>query len=236
MELDVAPVAQDLSMWALFLKADIVVKLVMLALALASVWSWAVAIDKWMQFGDLATRAKAFEKRFWSGAPLEELEESATDRPRDAMARVFAAGAREWREARRAGGQISAVQLGLMQERCDRMMHAAIAREVAQAGRGLPVLASIGSAAPFIGLFGTVWGIMNAFTDIAAAQETNLAIVAPGIAEALFATALGLVAAIPAVVFFNKFTGDLDGFADRLEGFADEFSARLSRRLGERAV
>jgi biopolymer transport protein TolQ len=121
-----------------------------------------------------------------------------------------------------------------MLDRVDRLMQAQIAREMQRASRSLGVLATVGASAPFIGLFGTVWGIMNAFTNIAQQQQTNLAVVAPGIAEALFATALGLVAAIPAVIFYNKFTGDLDRFGDRLDTFSDEVAARLSRRLGER--
>jgi biopolymer transport protein TolQ len=228
-----APGASDVTIWTLFSEADPVVKGVMLMLALASVWTWAVAIDKWMQFGELEGKARQFEKVFWSGQSLEELDDRYSDRPRDPLARVFAAAAREWRELRR-GSQVTAVAADLMVDRCDRLMQAQIARELERAGRGFGVLATVGAVAPFIGLFGTVWGIMNAFTNIAAQQQTNLAVVAPGIAEALFATALGLVAAIPAVVFYNKFTGDLDRFADRLEGFADEVAARLSRRLGER--
>jgi biopolymer transport protein TolQ len=225
----------DLSMLHLFLKAGPIVKVVMLILAAASVWSWAVAIDKFLQFGDLKSRAKAFERTFWSGQSLEELDASITDRPRDALARVFAAGAREWRDIRRAGG-VSAAQAHLVQERCDRLMQAQISRETARASKGLGVLATIGSGAPFVGLFGTVWGIMSAFTSIAATRETSLAVVAPGIAEALFATAMGLAAAIPSVVFYNKFSSDLDQFSDRLETFADEVAARLSRRLAERLI
>ncbi|MGE0046741.1 MAG: protein TolQ [Hyphomonadaceae bacterium] len=233
MENEAPGIAQDITIWALFLEADPVVKVVMLILVVASLWTWAIAVDKWMGFGEIEGKARQFEKVFWSGQSLEELDDRYSDRPRDALARVFAAGAREWRDLRR-GVQLSAHGATLMIERVDRLMQAQIARELERAGRGFGVLASVGAAAPFIGLFGTVWGIMNAFTNIANQQQTNLAVVAPGIAEALFATALGLVAAIPAVIFYNKFTGDLDRLADRLEGFSDEVSARLSRRLGER--
>jgi biopolymer transport protein TolQ len=229
------PVSADISLVSLFAKADPVVKGVMLMLALASLWSWAVAIDKWLQFGDLNGKARQFEKMFWSGQSMESLDDAVSDRPRDALARVFAAAAREWRDARRAGAMPSG-QVGLVQERCDRLMQAQIQREIGRAGRGLAVLATVGAAAPFIGLFGTVWGIMNSFSAIAVAKETNLAVVAPHIAEALFATAMGLAAAIPAVIFYNKFAGDLDRFADRLENFSDEVAARLSRRLSERAA
>jgi biopolymer transport protein TolQ len=228
-----AGVEHDLTIWGLILAADPVVKAVMFALAVASLWSWAVAIEKWMQFGDMERRARQFERAFWSGQSIEELDERVSDRPSDALARVFAAAAREWREARRTG-QITPGAATLLSERCDRLMQSAIARELQRAGKGLPVLATIGSSAPFIGLFGTVWGIMNAFTSIAREQQTNLAVVAPGIAEALFATALGLLAAIPAVVFFNKFNTDLDHLGERLDGFSDEVAARISRRLSER--
>jgi biopolymer transport protein TolQ len=225
--------AEQITVWTLFLEADPVVKGVMLVLALASVWSWAIAVDKWLQFGELETNARKFERAFWSGRSFEDVEEGGTERPRDALARVFAAAAREWRDARRAGG-MSAEAATMLLERVDRLMQAQVARELGRASRSLSVLATVGASAPFVGLFGTVWGIMNAFTNIAQQQQTNLAVVAPGIAEALFATALGLVAAIPAVIFYNKFAGDLDRFGDRLDTFSDEVAARLSRRLSER--
>jgi biopolymer transport protein TolQ len=223
--------AEQITVWTLFLQADPVVKGVMLVLAVASIWSWAIAVDKWLQFGELEQNARKFEREFWSGRSLDETEDRG-DRPRDALARVYAAASREWRDARRTGTGGDNAQL--MLDRVDRLMQAQISRELGRASRNMGVLASVGASAPFIGLFGTVWGIMNAFTNIAAQQQTNLAVVAPGIAEALFATALGLVAAIPAVIFYNKFTGDLDRFGDRLDTFSDEVSARLSRRLSER--
>jgi biopolymer transport protein TolQ len=220
----------QITILTLFLQADPVVKAVMLILAVASVWCWAVAVDKWMHFGELDAQARKFEREFWSGRSMDDLE--AGDRGRDALSRVFAAASREWREARRVG--ITPEGSQQMLDRVDRLMQAQITREMQRASRNLGVLATVGASAPFIGLFGTVWGIMNAFTNIAQQQQTNLAVVAPGIAEALFATALGLVAAIPAVIFYNKFTGDLDRFGDRLDTFSDEVAARLSRRLGER--
>jgi len=224
--------AEQITVWSLFLEADPVVKGVMLILAVASIWSWAIAVEKWLQFGDLDAQARKFEREFWSGRSMEDVDDRGSDKPRDALSRVFAAASREFREARRAGLVGDAGQQLL--DRVDRLMQAQISREMARASRNLGVLATVGASAPFIGLFGTVWGIMNAFTNIAAQQQTNLAVVAPGIAEALFATALGLVAAIPAVIFYNKFSGDLDRFADRLETFSDEVAVRLSRRLGER--
>ena len=222
---------EQITVLTLFLQADPVVKGVMLILAVASIWSWAIAVEKWLQFGELEQNARKFEREFWSGRSLDDLEDRS-DKPRDALARVYAAASREWREARRTGGVTENAQF--MLDRVDRLMQAQVSREMGRASRNMGVLATVGASAPFIGLFGTVWGIMNAFTNIAAQQQTNLAVVAPGIAEALFATALGLVAAIPAVIFYNKFTGDLDRFGDRLDTFSDEVAARLSRRLSER--
>ena len=227
------PVGQNLSILTLVLQADPAVKAVMLMLAVASLWSWSVAIDKWFMFGDIEARTREFEKKFWSGRGVEDIDDREADKAGGAMARVYAAGAREWRDAERTMANISHVQLA--QDRVDRLMSAAMQRELARAAKGLSVLATIGSSTPFIGLFGTVWGIMNSFTAIAANQQTNLAVVAPGIAEALFATALGLFAAIPAVIFYNKFAGDLDRLGDRLEGLTDEAAARFSRRVSERA-
>ncbi|MES1199306.1 MAG: protein TolQ [Pseudomonadota bacterium] len=226
--------ATNLSIWTLFLEADPLVKVVMAILAVLSIWSWGVAVDKWLQFGDLDSQARRFERAFWSGRSLDDLDDSgATERSRDALARVFSVGVREFREARRAGigGQDMAV---MVLERCERLMQAQVAREMQRAGKSLGLFATIAASAPFIGLFGTVWGIMISFSNIAEQHQTNLAVVAPGIAQALFATALGLVAAIPAVMFHNKFTGDLDRFGDRLDTFTDEVAARLSRRLSER--
>ncbi len=223
--------AEQITVLTLFLQADPVVKGVMLILAVASIWSWAIAVEKWLQFGELEQNARKFEREFWSGRSLDDMEDRG-ERPREALARVYAAASREWREARRTGTAGENAQL--MLDRVDRLMQAQVARELGRASRNMGVLATVGASAPFIGLFGTVWGIMNAFTNIAAQQQTNLAVVAPGIAEALFATALGLVAAIPAVIFYNKFTGDLDRFGDRLDTFSDEVAARLSRRLSER--
>lgn len=226
--------AEQFSLITLVRDAHIIEQVVMAGLLVLSVWTWAIAIDKWATLSDMKSRAAVFEKTFWSGQAIDDLDQSVSDRPRDAMARVFAVGAREYRDMRRATSPPTAGALGLMQERIDRLMQAAIARELSRASQGLGILATIGSASPFIGLLGTVSGIMNAFLAIAREQQSDLATVAPGIAAALFATALGLFAAIPAVVFYNKFTADLERFGDQLEGFADEFAARISRRLGER--
>lgn len=223
----------DFSFAALFVRAGWVVKAVMIILALASLWSWAVAVDKFITFSLLKKRATRFEDTFWSGRTLEDLAKSMANDIRDPMARVFAAAMKEWDESK-SPTQRGATILGT-QERIDRVMTMVVNRELAKAERGMNVLATVGSASVFIGLFGTVWGIMNSFRAIAAVQNTSLSVVAPGIAEALFATALGLIAAIPAVIFYNKFSSDLDKYAGRLEGYADELSAILSRKIGKSA-
>ena len=230
--MDGAGVAEGFSFLTLFMKADLVVKSVMIGLALASVWSWAVAIDKFLQIRKLEAGARAVEATLAEGRGLDGVEDSP--KAGDAMARVIAVGLAEARVARRATG-LSDGGINRAIERMERVMQAATARELARAERGLAVLATIGSSAPFIGLFGTVWGIMNAFRSIAESRDTNLTVVAPGIAEALFATALGLLAAIPAVIFYNALAGSLDRFAVRLEALTDYVIARVSRRLQDPA-
>ncbi|MFN7746947.1 MAG: MotA/TolQ/ExbB proton channel family protein [Hyphomonadaceae bacterium] len=226
--MDAVATVTSFSFLDLFLKADWVVKAVMIGLALASVWSWAVAIDKWLQIRKLEAGARVVEASLAEGRGIDTIEESA--KPGDAMARVVAVGMAEVRLARRIPNQ---TEIGLSRaiERMERVMQAATAREMARAERGLAILATIGTSAPFVGLFGTVWGIMNAFRGIAQSRDTNLAVVAPGIAEALFATALGLLAAIPAVIFYNWLAGSLDRFATRLDALSDDVIARVSRRL-----
>jgi biopolymer transport protein TolQ len=226
------PAVQNLSILNLVMQADPAVKAVMLMLAFASLWSWSIAIDKWFLFSEIDSRSRDFERQFRGAQGVDEIDDRGADKAGAAMARVYAVGVREWRDAERTMSNMGHVELA--QNRVDRLMSAASQREVARASKGLSVLATIGSSAPFIGLFGTVWGIMNSFTAIAANQQTNLAVVAPGIAEALFATALGLAAAIPAVIFYNKFAGDIDRLAERLEGLADEAGARFSRRVADR--
>jgi biopolymer transport protein TolQ len=226
--MDAVATVTSFSFLDLFLKADWIVKSVMIGLALASVWSWAVAIDKWLQIRKLEAGARIVEAALAEGRGIDAIEESA--KPGDAMARVVAVGMAEARLARRTPNQTE-IGLGRAIERMERVMQAATAREMARAERGLAVLATIGSSAPFVGLFGTVWGIMNAFRGIAQSRDTNLAVVAPGIAEALFATALGLLAAIPAVIFYNWLAGSLDRFATRLDALSDDVIARVSRRL-----
>jgi biopolymer transport protein TolQ len=224
----------DLSLIGLVRSADIVVKTVMALLVLASIWCWAIIIGKWRQLGRLRRRAAEFEERFWSGGSLEDLYDRVGDRPGEPMAAMFAAAMKEWRHAADHGLTVTTAMRAGLQQRIERVMAVAQGRELARVERHMTFLASVGSTAPFLGLFGTVWGIMNAFTSIAAAANTSLAVVAPGIAEALFATALGLFAAIPASAFYNHFVNAIGRYADRLDGFSGEFSAILSRHLEER--
>ncbi|NMJ42561.1 protein TolQ [Roseomonas sp. JC162] len=217
--------AHDISLWGLFLQADWIVKLVMIGLLLASIWVWAIVFDKVTSIRRANKAADAFEDRFWSGGSLDDLYAREGEEPTNPMAAVFGAAMREWR---RSTGK--AALLGGAKERVERAMSVTIGREMERLERWMVFLASVGSVAPFIGLFGTVWGIMNSFTAIAGMQNTNLAVVAPGIAEALFATAIGLVAAIPAVLAYNKLNTDLARFGARLESFATEFGAILSRQ------
>jgi biopolymer transport protein TolQ len=223
-----APMAHDLSLWQLFLMADWVVKSVMVMLLIASVWVWAIAFEKFTSLRRANRAADAFEDRFWSGGSLKELFEREGAQPAHPMAAVFGAAMREFERSQ--GRELGPVAMAGVKERTERAMGVTIQREMDRMERWMVFLASVGSAAPFIGLFGTVWGIMNSFSAIAGMQNTNLAVVAPGIAEALFATAIGLVAAIPAVILYNKIASDMGRFAGRLEGFATEFGAILSRQ------
>ena len=220
-------IATDYTMWALFARATLLVKLVMLMLVAASVWCWAVVIDKHRQYRKARVEADVFDRAFWSGQPLDALFDKIGASPKGQSEKIFAAGMLEWRRSHRDDGDLIAGAQG----RIDRSMDVAIAKEAGSLQKGLPVLATVGSTAPFVGLFGTVWGIMNSFIEIAESQNTNLAVVAPGISEALLATGLGLLAAIPAVVFYNKLSADADRIVSGYEAFADEFATILSRQL-----
>ncbi|MCY3983802.1 MAG: protein TolQ [Roseovarius sp.] len=229
MELETLGFAQetDFSLLALFFRATLVVKLVMLLLILASFWSWAIIIQKLIVLRRARKNADSFENLFWSGQPLDEMFDQIGLRPSGRSERVFVAGMTELRRSRRSDGKMIAGATA----RIDRSLDVAISKESENLQTGLQVLASIGSTAPFVGLFGTVWGIMNAFIEIAEQQNANLAVVAPGIAEALLATGLGLLAAIPAVIFYNKLSADSDHVVTRYDAFADEFATILSRHL-----
>jgi biopolymer transport protein TolQ len=227
-------VSGDLSILSLVLRADLIVKLVLVLLVGSSIWSWAIIFDKVRRLRHVSAKANEFEEVFWSGGSLEDLYDRIGTKADHPMAVLFSSAMREWRRSG-AHGLVDSDRLSTgVQERIGQVMRLTIARELDKLERYLGFLATVGSTAPFIGLFGTVWGIMNSFQSIAVSKNTSLAVVAPGIAEALFATALGLVAAIPAVVAYNKFSSDLNRFAGRLEGFAGEFSAILSRQLDER--
>ncbi|MGX1309622.1 biopolymer transport protein TolQ [Amorphus suaedae] len=218
------------SLFGLFLQAHIVVKIVMLGLVSASIWCWAIIVDKVVLYRRTRQAMNRFEDAFWSGQSLEDLYRTLSSRSNQALAAVFVAAMTEWKRSH--DGQHPAI--ASLSHRLDRVMTLTIGREAERLESRLAVLASVGSAGPFIGLFGTVWGIMTSFQAIAVSESTNLAVVAPGIAEALFATALGLLAAIPAVIFFNKLSGDVSKIISRMDGFADEFLAILSREIDER--
>jgi biopolymer transport protein TolQ len=219
-----------MALLTLFKEASFIVQLVMIGLLLCSVWVWAIAIEKTLLYARMRRAMDRFEQAFWSGESLEELYRTLSARPTHSMAALFVAAMREWK--RSLEGQVHSFS-GL-QMRIEKVMDVTIAREVEILERRLLVLATVGSAGPFVGLFGTVWGIMTSFQSIAASENTSLAVVAPGIAQALLATAIGLVAAIPATIFYNKLASEVNKQAQRLEGFADEFSAILSRQIDER--
>lgn len=223
----------QMTLTSLLLGADWVVKMVLLILVVASVWCWTIIFEKTLRFRKLQKQANEFEDEFWSGVSLEELYNRIGKQPGDPMTAVFSAAMREWQRSSAKGLVYSDTGRSGLRDRLERVMQVTVAREVERLERYMMFLASVGSTAPFIGLFGTVWGVMNSFMAIAATKQTNLAVVAPGIAEALFATALGLVAAIPAVVAYNKLSNDLGRYAGRMETFAGEFIAILSRQIEE---
>ena len=222
----VAKAAADLSPWALFLEADIVVKLVMLGLLAASIWSWAIIVERSRRLRAINSQAKQFEDWFWKAESLDALYDPAA-KAQHPSARLFVAGMTEWRRSLSRGR----IDREGVRARLASVTQVSIAREMDELGDRLNVLATIGSVAPFVGLFGTVWGIMRSFTSIAASQNTTLAVVAPGIAEALFATAIGLFAAIPAVIGYNRLLHGLGRLEARLNAFAEEFQGLLSRQL-----
>ena len=224
----------DFSILALFLRADVVVKAVIVLLFFASIWCWAIIFEKVLGLRRLNARAADFESAFWSGSSLDELYDRIGARPGDPMSAVFVTAMQEWRRSLAKGLTQNESARASLQERIERVMQIATVRELDRAERNMTFLASTGATAPFIGLFGTVWGIMNSFQSIALSKNTSLVVVAPGIAEALFATALGLLAAIPAVVAYNKLSKDLTRYAERLDSFAGEFSAILSRQMEEK--
>ena len=234
--LDPLTASNSFSAFELFWNADPVVKAVMVGLVLASIWSWAIIFAKHLVFVQMRRRSNSFEKLFWSGASMDDVYEQVARRPRDPLAAVFCSAMAEWRRPGSTPSPLGARHTALsptLRERLERIMGVTLDREIRELEKHTGFLASLGSTAPFVGLFGTVWGIMNSFKAIATAQNTSLTVVAPAIAEALFATALGLVAAIPAVIAYNKFSADLNAYSARIENFVQEFGAILSRKLGD---
>jgi biopolymer transport protein TolQ len=226
-----APVS-EVSVWALFWHAGWVVKLVMIGLLCASIWTWAIIVDKLITFTRMRAALNRFEQIFWSGQSLEDLYRTLSERKTTGMGAIFIAAMREWKKSFEKGAKSPLA----LQTRIDKAMDLALTREMENLEGRLGFLATIGSSAPFIGLFGTVVGIMTSFQAIAGSKSTNLAVVAPGIAEALLATAFGLLAAIPAVIAYNKLSADASKLGVRMEGFADEFSAILSRQIDEKVA
>ncbi len=233
--IQIAPVvgsgAPQISLWHLLFQASWPVFIVMIGLALASVWCWAIIFEKFYAVRQMNAANDRFETTFWSGQSLEDLYNTMGTRPTAGLSTIFVAAMQEWKRSQ--GAALRAGFAGV-QKRIEKVMDVAIQKEMGGLESRLLFLATVGSAGPFVGLFGTVWGIMTAFQGIANSQNTNLAVVAPGIAEALFATAIGLVAAIPATIFYNMYSADAGKIGMRLENFADEFSAIISRQLDER--
>ena len=225
-----APAHGGISMLEMFMSASLIVQAVMVGLLVASVWSWTIIFSKLFLFRRARRETDKFEQLFWSGQSLEELYGTMSRGKTESMASLFVAAMREWKRTMEGNPRT----LGGIQMRVEKVMDVTISREMERLERSLLFLATVGSTAPFVGLFGTVWGIMTSFQAIAASKSTNLAVVAPGIAEALFATALGLLAAIPSVIFYNKLSADSGRLGQRLEGFADEFSAIISRQIDVR--
>jgi biopolymer transport protein TolQ len=226
-----AATAHSMSMIDLFFHADIIVQSVMLGLLVASVWSWTIMFDKYAKFKTTRFKSARFETNFWSGTSLESLyEKYSTQKNLTPLAQIFVAAMDEI--SRSGNGKKSEIRLGL-KDRVSKVMQISRNRTMEDLEHNLGFLATLGSTAPFVGLFGTVWGIMNSFTAIGVAKNVSLATVAPGIAEALFATAIGLVAAIPAVIAYNRFSAELDKIAGSLDDFSDEFATLISRQIDE---
>lgn len=219
---------QALSIYDMFAESDIFMKLLILGLIFASVWSWAIIFDKSMKFKRLHERMKAFEEKFWSGGSLENLFTAFQKKPTDPLSAIFVAAMKEWKRAFTDKRRASTLNLA---ERTEKIMHITIDKQIEKLETKMTFLATTGSVAPLLGLFGTIWGVMDSFAAIGATQSTNIAAVAPGIAEALLTTAVGLIAAIPALIAYNKFSHDIDHMAAKMETFSDEFTAILSRQL-----
>ena len=223
----------DISIWGLVLQADLVVRIVMLLLLMLSIFSWAIIFEKITKIKSLNKLASSFENTFWSGIKIDKIKDGIGINPSHPMETIFLAGIKEWElNTKNKGASLLDVQV--LEQRLERTMASSLNKEMEILEKNINFLATTGSSAPFIGLFGTVWGIMNSFQSIATAKNTSLAIVAPGIAEALLATALGLLAAIPAVIFFNKISNDTNRYGNRLEVFLNDFTTILSRQISKK--
>ena len=229
--INIASTNLDFSLFSLFMRADYVVKTVIIILILSSVWSWTIIVSKIIRVKKLNMQSSEFEELFWSGNSLEDLYDTLQEGSEDPKVNVFCAGMEEWKKSKKKIRYTNPSTINSLKDRMTRSMQSCFSREVEDIEKNLTFLATAGSTAPFVGLFGTVWGIMNSFQSIAVAQNTNLSVVAPGIAEALFATALGLFVAIPAVVAYNKITSDLSKYFLSLESFIDEFTTIFFRQL-----
>ncbi|MDR1375790.1 MAG: protein TolQ [Holosporaceae bacterium] len=224
----------DLSILGLFAQASFTVKVVIILLLASSLWSWSITFAKLSLMKKLKASGDKFEDSFWNSGSMDMLYDSMGNKDDDPFVSVFIAG---MKELRRTKTKIKSAIGGIsLKDRIDRMMRVTVGREIDYLERHLGFLATVGSTAPFIGLFGTVWGIMNSFESIGFEQNTSLTSVAPGIAEALFATALGLVVTIPAVIAYNKISSEINRYQNRLEAFVDEFSAIISRQIEDTEV
>lgn len=234
---EIVSTGSSLSIWTLIWSADLVIKVVIFGLFSASVWTWAIILEKVGTLRYLKGLTKKFEESFWSGGSLDKLYEAIGNRPRDPMASMFVAAMREWKRSNLMKSKADRGFRGVsLQQRIEKAMNVTLAKEMDEIERRMGFLASTGSVAPFVGLFGTVWGIMNAFAAMGMSQNNSLSTIAPGIAEALFTTALGLIAAIPALVAYNKISSDVDRYARQLDGFISEFSSILSREIDDSSI
>jgi biopolymer transport protein TolQ len=224
----------DFTMWGIFVRSGFVIKFTMLILLVGSGWSLAIVVEKWLRLRKLSATAVEFEDSFWAGGSLEELHSQIGETPSDPMAAVFSAAMAEWKRSTSLGLVATEHMRTNLQERIERVMEVTLGREMERLERHMVFLATAGATAPFVGLFGTVWGIMNSFQAISASDSTNITVIAPGLSEALFTTAMGLVVAIPAIAAYNRFQRDLQHYAQRIEAFASEFTGILSRQLDER--
>ena len=228
---EVSAAMTDFSLLSLFLRADIVVKTVIIVLIASSIWSWAIIASKIVSLRRLLKLEREFDEVFWSGNSFDDLLETFHYNQNDPKSKIFCSAMEEWKKSKKNQSQMNSNYINSLKERMNRSMLVTFNKESELIEKNLTFLATAGSTAPFVGLFGTVWGIMNSFQSIAISQNTNLAVVAPGIAEALFATALGLFVAIPAVVAYNKISSDLSKYFMSLDSFIDQFSTIFFRQL-----